>query len=79
MVRPTKVEKIEDILAWIQDHDGRIDAWWEAQHRTNERMESRLDGLSRRMTAVEKKIMWITGAAAAIGSFAAPIVTKLFE
>jgi hypothetical protein len=31
-----KIESMEDVSAWVNEHDGRIGAWWEAQRDWND-------------------------------------------
>ena len=79
MPRPEKLEELSDLIAWIHDHDGRIDAYWANQHDWNGKIELRLDRFDVRMTAVEKRIMWFAGAAAATGSLVGAVITKLLQ
>lgn len=67
MARPDKIETLENVQHWIYDHDARIDAWWEEQHRRNRSVDDRLDGITKRLSALERRIMWFCGAASAIG------------
>ena len=67
-MRPTRVQSLEDVIVWVIDHDSRIDVWWEQQHVWNARMEQKMDRISLRLTALEKRVMWLSGAAAAIGA-----------
>ena len=45
---------------WQAEHDGRIDAWWEAQHTFNPRLEERVSKL-------EFRVIWFTGLCSGIG------------
>ena len=72
-----KVETIDDVKAWIAEHDGRIDAWWYSQHKLNEKMEDRMDCYSRRLHIVEKRMMFWAGAAGAIGAFLGGLIPRL--
>lgn len=47
---------------------GRIDAYWEAQFRWNEAREGEIHNLEKRISALEKRVMWFAGVAAAVGS-----------
>lgn len=69
-MRPEKIETLEDVRLWIADHDGRIDQLWQQQHRINDRTESRVSALERRV------IFW-AGAAAAAGSILGPLLGRL--
>ena len=59
-----------DCIRWQAEHDGRINAWWYTQHRWNEEIEKELNALTKRMTAQEKRQMWLSGASAAGGAMA---------
>jgi hypothetical protein len=37
MVKPGSLKTVEDCAAWIYEHDGRIEAWWDAQRDHNAR------------------------------------------
>jgi hypothetical protein len=39
-VKPGTLHNLEDVIAWIYTHDGRIDAWWAEQRRFNATTES---------------------------------------
>lgn len=58
----SQIQTLEDVKLWAVEHDARIDAWWREQFRKN-------DGVECRMSSVERKVMWLAGAAAAIGAF----------
>jgi hypothetical protein len=61
--------KLVDIARWQAEHDGRINAWWEQQFRVNKDYNARLRTL-------ERKVIWASGAMAAIGAVLGGIVTK---
>jgi len=69
----TSIEDLEAKVAamqlWVAEHDGRIEAWWEAQREWNAKMETQVIGLTQRLTAVEKRMMWWAGAAAGAGGW----------
>ena len=69
MTRPT-ITSLDDVKTWIAEHDGRIDAYWDAQFRLNSKMEDKLAEVNVRLNAVEKRIAWIAGGAAAVGALA---------
>lgn len=76
MPRPERIESIEDIKIWIADHDGRIDAWWEQQHGWNRVMEADSRNRDTRLTALEKKVMYFSGASAAFGSVIGALIAN---
>lgn len=65
---PEKIETIADAAAWIHEHDGRINAWWESQHKFNAEIEERFRKLENRVSAIEKRIFWMCGAASMLGA-----------
>jgi len=68
--QPEDMEKeLEAIKLWVAEHDGRIEAWWVNQRSWNEKVEERLSDLTIRLSAVEKRMMWFAGAAAATGGW----------
>ena len=75
MAIPDQPTDIESIRMWIAEHDGRIEAWWVQQREWNNRMEERMETLTHRVSSVEKRMMWIAGAFAAIGSLAGQLLT----
>ena len=74
MVRPERIHSLEDVKMWIAEHDGRIDAWWDAQHRLNSDNAGKFTNLERRITAVEKKVFLISGAASGAGALIGTLV-----
>lgn len=69
-------KQLHDISLWQAEHDGRINAWWENQRNWNSRVEVKMCRASDRLSALEKKVMWFSGFAAAVGSVAGVLVTK---
>ena len=61
---------MDDVKTWIAEHDGRINAFWDEQHRWNTTTDSRLDNFSKRLSVLERRVMWIVGAGAVAGSLA---------
>ena len=76
MARPERIETLEDVKIWIADHNGRIDAFWAHQHAWNEGVKKQLVSGERRLTALEKKVMYFSGAAAALGSVVGALLAK---
>ena len=64
---------LDEVVLWIAEHDGRIEAWWEAQRSLNERNEEWKHRTTQWMAAMEKRMMFFAGAAsfvaAALGSY----------
>lgn len=59
------------------EHGGRVNAYWEAQHELNNRVDERMVSLGNRLTAAEKRIAWFAGAAAAIGSIVGALLGEM--
>lgn len=62
---------------WEAEHDGRTNAWWDAQHTWNEKADHMHSTINARLSAIERKIMWVTGFAAALGAVAGNILSNL--
>lgn len=69
---------LEDVARWALANNAETRAWWDEQRRANEdlrrdlrteiaRLESRQNHHSMRITALERKLFWLAGAAAAAG------------
>ncbi len=71
-------QNLEDVKAWIAEHDGRIDAYWKAQHRLNDRTEARFAAFGLRLEAVERRVLWISGAAATLGGVLGGLLPKVW-
>ena len=67
-VEPNKHEI--ECLTWRAEHDGRINAWWEEQRHINTSIQrsikqldlevnERISALGIRVSAIEKKIIWV--------------------
>jgi putative NADH-flavin reductase len=69
-----RIEDLEDVKTWIASHDARINAWWESQHELNTKVEGCMKDLETKVSALEKKVMWIAGAASALGAVVGNIV-----
>ncbi len=54
----------DDVLCqnWRSEHDGRINELWRRQHLDNKHVAGRV-------TVLEKRVFWFSGAAAAFGAF----------
>jgi len=74
-----KIESLDDAIRWIYEHDGRIDTLWEAQLKVNEQNTKRLDAITKRLTACEKRIVWLCAGAAGSGAALPQIVQWLIS
>ena len=93
MVRPGSLKTIEDCAAWIYEHDGRIEAWWEAQRDHNARatatvnayqstMQAKIETMSAKIDRMQKTIWLATGGtmmAGGIFGIAATVVVAFFN
>ncbi len=75
--RISKVTDLEGMKLWAAEHDGRIDEKWAKQEAQNERCLREFDVMIRRMTAIEKKVMWISGVFAGVGSLLGTLLTRI--
>ncbi len=78
-MRPERIDTIEDVKTWIADHDGRIDAYWDAQHALNERTTDTLEALTHRLGALEKKVVMFAGIAAGAGGLLGTFIRSFLE
>lgn len=67
MARPERVDSLEDVKVWIADHDGTTMAWWQAQREWNQRVDRKIADLNVRLTAAERRLIYVAGAASALG------------
>ena len=79
MVRPGSLKTLEDVAAWIYEHEGRIEAWWEAQREHNARvtttasdcqktMGDKIDTINAKIDRLNRTIYMAIGAATLGGS-----------
>jgi len=69
---------LEEIRLWIANHDGRIDAWWHQQHEWNRDIEDRFQKVTERLSALERKVMYMAGLAAAGGAIVGQQIPNIF-
>lgn len=83
--QPARIDSLADAAAWIHEHDGRIEAWWVEQHRHNVDERTRTDDkfgrfrdevrtMKLRITACERKLIYIAGVASWGGAVVGAIV-----
>jgi len=77
MAQPKRIESLDDVKAWINHRDGRDDAWWEAQHEWNSRVEKDMRTLERRVSVVERKMAAVAAIASTLGGFLGALIAKL--
>ena len=78
MPRPTRISDLDDVKAWIAEHDGRIDAYWSQQFRLNIKCEEKHALLDRRVGSLEKRVWLMAFAGAGLGAGAAQIAPQFF-
>jgi len=74
-----RIEDLDDVREWIAEHDGRIDAYWKAQFKLNDRNEEKMGAISHRLTIVERKVWQAAGFAAAAGSIVGAFLSGLIK
>ena len=77
MARPERVDTLDDVKVWIADHDGYITAWWQQQREWNDRVDRKISSVNTRLTSVEKRIIYVAGAASAFGSGLGYLILRL--
>jgi len=65
----------EELTNWAAEHDGRINAWWKAQHSWNDKVEQKMYTFDDRLVSAEKKVYWFAGLWAAIGALAGGLIS----
>ncbi len=73
-----RLESLEDVKLWIAEHAGQSKALWRAQHELNDKMDTWTMRIELRITALERRVMWITGMAAAVGAVLGSFGKALF-
>lgn len=71
-------ETLDDVRLWIAEHDGRINAWWRTQKDWNARTDDRLADCARRITVVERRIIYFAGFSAGIGALLGGVLPHFF-
>jgi len=69
-------DRVRELEAWTREHDGRINAYWESQHKLNDQVELRFESAGRRLGALERKVMWLSGVAAALGAMLGNVIAS---
>ena len=74
---------LDDVKLWIADHDARIDAWWQEQKTWNVKFEKEVratqHGFDIRLSAVEKRMIYVAGFGAGVGSILFNVARDLFR
>jgi len=61
---------------WVAAHDARIDAYWDAQHNWNAKIDTGASQALSRISSIERKMMWWAGFAAAAGSVVGSLIGR---
>lgn len=74
---PEAPKTLEELKLWAAAHDGRINAWWDAQHSWNRRMDKLYAVTIGRISAVEKRMIWWAGFASGVGGLLGGALSKV--
>lgn len=70
---------INKINLWISEHDGRTNAWWDAQHSWNNKQEEKMEVVHGRITALERRVMFVSGIASGVGAVAGTLLSLFIK
>jgi hypothetical protein len=90
MAKPGTLNTLEDAIAWIYSHDGRIDAWWEEQRRFNATteqntshcqmfMQGEIKEIRRDIQAMRKTLYMAMGGCSVLGAIVGVSITALMH
>ena len=71
-----RIENIDDLKTWVAAHDGRIDAWWDTQHKWNVKVERELLEMDKRLTTLEKRIILVAAVMSGIGTTIGQLIVR---
>ncbi len=72
---PEPVDTPEKVAVWIASNDAQTKAWWEGQRQYNAETAVELATQDKRITALERRLIWAAGAAAGVGGLLGPLLT----
>ena len=86
--RPLKLNDLSDVIAWIQNHDATISAWWEEQRRINVAvndgtricqgfMQSEIKEMRRDIQGLRKTVYIAMGGAMVVGTILGALLPVL--
>ena len=74
-----RVKELEEAMdrarLWMAEHDGRINAYWDEQHRHNKNVDDEMRKLATSLNALERRVVTICGIAAGAGSVIGTILS----
>ena len=73
-MRPEKIEDLNDVRQWIYDEDARSEVYWSQQLKQNEAMDAKFVAFNLRLSALEKRVYWISGICSALGAAGGSLV-----
>jgi len=71
--------EVEAGKLWIAAHDAKINALWDGQKEWNARHERSMLEVFRRLTAVEKRVVFIAGGMSLAGAIIGTLVSHLLK
>ena len=67
MNRPVEtIKSLEDVKLWIAAEDAKNKERWTSIFQHRDETNEAIDNLGDRMTTIEKKVVWVSGGAAAL-------------
>jgi hypothetical protein len=73
-----KLDSLDDVKHSVIGHHAADKIRWENQKAWNQVFELKVDHLDQRLTSMEKRVMWFSGAAAAIGALLGTLFRGIF-
>ena len=71
--------KVDQSRLWISAHEARCTERWASQEKHNVEIAKSLRDVFRRLTDLDKRVMWISGAAAAAGGGLGAIISRVLS
>jgi len=63
---------------WAAEHDGRINVLWSDQFNINKAHDRETREIHKRLTAIEKRLVWLVGVAAGTGALAPDVIERIY-
>lgn len=71
-------ERVTKCEMYEVGHDAKIDAYWAAQFKLNDEIKRDFKGFTMRLTALEKRVVYLSAVAAAAGAAVAGLIPWAF-